>query len=142
LCPLCLVWFLPLARWEECILEYILPTKPKRATISRELLKILMTKILTDYRGFPVRKRLLHILDHTEMAVLKDRIEETLQYPEQVRKSNTDNQVILNYRYYLNTLMGNKWLCVVTKYLDKDAFLLTAYLTNRIKQGELLWPLT
>jgi hypothetical protein len=38
--------------------------------------------------------------------------------------------------------MGDKWLCVVTKYLDNDAFLLTAYLTNRIKQGELLWPLT
>lgn len=104
-----------------------------------------MTKILTDYRGFPVRlteERLIHILDYPEMAMLEDKIEETLQHPEQVRKSNTDNQVILNYRYYLNTLMGDKWLCVVTKYLDHDAFLLTAYLTNRIKQGELLWPLT
>ena len=104
-----------------------------------------MTKILTDYRGLPVRlteERLIHILGHPEMAMLKDRIEETLQHPEQVRKSNTDNQVILNYRYYLNTLMGDKWLCAVTKYLDNDAFLLTAYLTNRIKQGELLWPLT
>ena len=76
------------------------------------------------------------------MAMLEDRIKETLQHPEQVRKSNTDNQVILNYRYYLNTLMGDKWLCAVTKYFDNDAFLLTAYLTNRIKQGELLWPLT
>jgi len=104
-----------------------------------------MTKILTDYRGFPVRfteERLIHILDNPEMAMLEDRIEETLQHPKQVRKSNTDNQVILNYRYYLNTLMGDKWLCAVTKYLDNDAFLLTAYLTNRIKQGELLWPLT
>ncbi len=76
------------------------------------------------------------------MAMLKDRIEKTLQYPEQVRKSNTDHQVILSYRYYLNTLMGDKWLCVVTKCLDNDAFLLTAYLTNRIKPGELLWPRT
>lgn len=104
-----------------------------------------MTKILTDYRDFPVRlteERLIHILDHPEMAMLEDRIEETLQHPEQVRKSNTDNQVILNYRYYFNTLIGDKWLCVVTKYFDNDAFLLTAYLSNRIKQGELLWPLT
>jgi len=70
-----------------------------------------MTKILTDYRGFPVRlteEKLIHILDHPEMAMLENRIAETLQYPEQVRKSNTDNQVILNYRYYLNTLMGDK----------------------------------
>jgi len=34
LCPLCLEWFLPLARQQDCILEYILPTKPKRAVKS------------------------------------------------------------------------------------------------------------
>ncbi|TRV18302.1 MAG: hypothetical protein EWV40_17635 [Microcystis flos-aquae Mf_WU_F_19750830_S460] len=32
LCPLCLEWFLPLPRQQDCILEYILPTKPKRAS--------------------------------------------------------------------------------------------------------------
>lgn len=104
-----------------------------------------MKKILTDYRGYPVRlteERLRHILEHPEMAMLQDKIEETLQAPEQVRASNTDYQVILNYRYYFNTLVGDKWLCVVAKYSDNDAFLLTAYLTNRIKSGQLLWPLT
>ncbi len=30
------LWFLPLARQKECILEYILPTKPKRADILME----------------------------------------------------------------------------------------------------------
>ncbi|BAG04422.1 unknown protein [Microcystis aeruginosa NIES-843] len=25
------MWFVPLARQQDCILEYILPTKPKRA---------------------------------------------------------------------------------------------------------------
>ncbi|AVQ73280.1 hypothetical protein B5D77_19870 [Microcystis sp. MC19] len=33
LCPLCLEWFLPLPRQQDCILEYILPTKPKRAKV-------------------------------------------------------------------------------------------------------------
>jgi len=62
-----------------------------------------MIKRLTNYRGFPVRlteERLIHILGHPEMATLQERIEETLQHPEQIRKSNTDSQVILNYRYY------------------------------------------
>jgi hypothetical protein len=66
-----------------------------------------MKKILTDYRGYLVRlteERLRHILEHPEMAMLQDKIEETLQAPEQVRASNTDYQVILNYRYYFNTL--------------------------------------
>ncbi|TRV26509.1 MAG: hypothetical protein EWV40_02820 [Microcystis flos-aquae Mf_WU_F_19750830_S460] len=31
MCPLCLEWFLPLPRQQDCILEYILPTKSKRA---------------------------------------------------------------------------------------------------------------
>ncbi|TRU17089.1 MAG: hypothetical protein EWV58_05725 [Microcystis aeruginosa Ma_MB_F_20061100_S19] len=33
LCPLCLEWFPPLPRQQDCILEYILPTKPKRAKV-------------------------------------------------------------------------------------------------------------
>ncbi len=33
LCPLCLLWFLPLPRQQDCILAYILPTKPKRAEV-------------------------------------------------------------------------------------------------------------
>ncbi|WP_308417764.1 MULTISPECIES: hypothetical protein [Microcystis] len=33
LCPLCLEWFLPLTHPQDCILEYILPTKPGRAGI-------------------------------------------------------------------------------------------------------------
>ncbi|KAB0242192.1 hypothetical protein EZJ55_18205 [Microcystis aeruginosa EAWAG127a] len=32
MCPLCLEWFLPLTRRQDCILEYILPTKSKRAS--------------------------------------------------------------------------------------------------------------
>jgi hypothetical protein len=31
LCPLCLEWFLPLPRPQDCILEDILPTKAGRA---------------------------------------------------------------------------------------------------------------
>jgi len=31
-------------------------------------------------------------------------------------------------------------LCVVVKTFDADAFVLTAYLTDRIKEGEVLWP--
>ena len=38
------------------------------------------------------------------------------------------------------TLVGGKWLCVVVKYEEADAFVVTAYLTNRPKAGEDLWP--
>jgi hypothetical protein len=33
-----------------------------------------------------------------------------------------------------------KWLCVVVKYLPDDAFVITAYLTDTVKAGEIVWP--
>lgn len=35
--------------------------------------------------------------------------------------------------------MGEKFLCVVVEVLEGDAFVLTAYLTDKIKEGEMLW---
>jgi hypothetical protein len=37
-------------------------------------------------------------------------------------------------------LVGGKWLCVVVKYEENDAFVVTAYLTDKPKAGEDLWP--
>jgi hypothetical protein len=45
-----------------------------------------------------------------------------------------------DYRYYLRTIVGGKYLCTVVKVSETDAFVLTAYLTDRIKRGETLWP--
>jgi hypothetical protein len=38
------------------------------------------------------------------------------------------------------TLVGEKWLCAVVKYTTDDAFIITAYLTDKPKAGEDLWP--
>lgn len=37
-------------------------------------------------------------------------------------------------------MVGGKWLCVVVKYEENDAFVVTAYLTDKPKSGEDLWP--
>jgi len=39
----------------------------------------------------------------------------------------------------LRTLLGGKWLCVVVKYSVVEPFVLTAYLTDKPKKGEVLW---
>lgn len=74
------------------------------------------------------------------MASMETAIQEALSNPEVVRVSNTDDAVHLYYRYRESTIVGDKWLCVVVKYLDNDAFVITAYLTDKLKQGEQLWP--
>jgi hypothetical protein len=37
-------------------------------------------------------------------------------------------------------MVGGKYLCVVVKVREVDAFVVTAYLTDRVKKGNLLWP--
>jgi hypothetical protein len=99
-------------------------------------------KTLIDFQGRPVRltdERRQHILEHPEMAGMESALVETLRDPQLVIRSRTDETAPLNYRHYLRTLVGGKWLCVVVKYGDADAFVLTAYLTDKPKRGEVLW---
>lgn len=99
-------------------------------------------KILKDYRRLAIRltdERLTHILEHPEMAGLKDAITETLANPERVVQSISDEQARLYYRFYTGTHAGDKYLCIVVKVKEDDAFVLTAYLTDTVKKGEILW---
>jgi hypothetical protein len=100
-------------------------------------------KTLTDYQGRAVRltnERLAHILEHPEMHEMEPALTETLRQPAHVIQSISDPTSALHYRFYLGTKVGDKWLCVVVKYNMLDAFVLTAYLTDKIKQGITLWP--
>ena len=100
-------------------------------------------KTLQDCFGHKVRltdERLAHILEHAEMKGLGAEIERVLRQPQFVRRSRTDETVRLFYEFYAQTIVNGKWLCVVVKYLEGDAFVVTAYLTDKPKAGEDLWP--
>jgi len=102
-------------------------------------------RILRDFQGLEVRlteERLEHILEHPEMADREASIEETLLSPEQVLEFLFDPEVRLYYRFYRMTLVGDKYLCVVVKMRQGDAFVLTAYLTDSVKRGWRSWPET
>jgi len=78
-------------------------------------------KTIHDYQGLAIRltdERLAHILEHPE----------------------SDSAARLYYRFYMGTMVGDKYLCVVVKIMGEEAFVLTAYLTDRMKRGVLLWP--
>ncbi|MBI4419215.1 MAG: hypothetical protein HY560_00155 [Gemmatimonadetes bacterium] len=100
-------------------------------------------RILRDFEGRAIRltdERRQHILGHPEMAGLESSIEETLTSPEAVIQSLSDPEARLYYRYYVGTVVGDKFLCVVVKLAEADAFSVTAYLTDRVKKGEQIWP--
>jgi hypothetical protein len=99
-------------------------------------------KSFRDYRGQSVRlteERRKHILEHPEMKGMVKYIQETLLRPQQVIQSLSDKGAHLYYRFYIGTKVGNKYLCVVVKALKHEAFVLTAYLTDSIKKGEIIW---
>lgn len=102
-------------------------------------------KTIADCFGVVVRlteERMAHILEHPEMKEMGAEIERVLAVPQIVRRSRTDDAVQLFYAFYPQTLVGAKWLCVVVKYTGSDAFVITAYLTDKPKLGESLWPIS
>ncbi len=58
-----------------------------------------------------------------------------LEQPDQIRRSRSDRNVYLFYQ--VSSL--NKWLCSVVKRLNGNGFLITAYITNAIKKGDIIW---
>ena len=100
-------------------------------------------KLLRDYEGRAIRltdERLKHILERPEMKEMSRAIEETLAGPARVIQSVSDPEAHLYYRFYVGTRVGDKYLCVVVKVHQEDAFVLTAYLTDTIKKGDVIWP--
>jgi len=99
--------------------------------------------ILRDYQDRPVRlteERRAHIFEHLELVGMEAELAETLRNPRFVIQSRSDPAAEMSYRYFIGTKVGDKWLCVVAKYSTGDAFVLTAYLTDKPKKGEQLWP--
>ncbi len=98
---------------------------------------------LRDYLGRAVRltdERLAHIHEHPEMSGLDGAIATTLERPHRVVHSTSDENAELFCRLLSHTVVGEKYLCVVTKRVDADAFVLTAYLTDGINPGVTIWP--
>ena len=58
---------------------------------------------------------------------MRDEIIRTVRAPAEVRVSRSDTNVCLFYEFHARTQVGDKWLCVAVKYLENDAFVITAY---------------
>lgn len=100
-------------------------------------------EIIKDYQNRNIRftgDRKDHIeQDHPEMLNQDDKIKDTLKSPFMIVRSKTDNEVELFYKKYSRTPVTEKYLCVVIKSWIDDSFIITAYFTDTIKKGEILW---
>lgn len=88
---------------------------------------------LTDERKKHIKS------DHPEMAGQIVKIRDTLIISDIIIRSRTDSEAELFYRHYDITPVTEKYLCVVVKISIDDLFIITAYFTDTIKKGDILW---
>ena len=80
-----------------------------------------------------------HILaEHPEVRPYLKRLAEVFRFPEWVKRSRRNSQVHLYYRFYPDILNGKYLLGIAM--IAPRSLVLTCYITDSIKQGELLWP--
>ncbi len=89
--------------------------------------------------GFRIRctKEWWEYVTTVKHPVLKDRLGgviATLSHPLEVRRSTKDSAVLLFYR-----AAAPRFLCVVTRKENGEGFLITAYPTDNLKKGEIVW---
>lgn len=73
---------------------------------------------------------------HPEVQGRLNELKSCLEQPDMICRSKQEVNVFLFYRAW-----GGYHLSAVAKRLNEDeGFLITAYITDKIKEGELIWP--
>ena len=80
-----------------------------------------------------------HILERPEMLNQDNKIKETLSNPELIKRSVSDENVVIYYKHYTTTPVTSKYLAVIVKLDATENFMISTYFTDRIKKGEFVW---
>lgn len=81
-------------------------------------------------------ERLNHIfMTHPEVKKFENVIRDVLKDPCILKRSVYDKEVVLYYKYFEPI---KKYITVAVK-INVDSFVLTSYITDRIKEGDIIW---
>ncbi|MDI6801360.1 MAG: hypothetical protein QMD01_04825 [Thermodesulfovibrionales bacterium] len=73
-------------------------------------------------------------LKHPEIEGKEIEVQKCLSEPIEIRKSSEDSDVYLYHSSYMRY-----YICVVVRHLNGGGFIITAYITDKIKEGESIW---
>ena len=82
------------------------------------------------------RWELIAATKHPVMRNHESSVRLALESPDEVRQSRSDPEVLLFYK----AAATRRWVCAVAKRARDQAFLVTAYPTDAIKEGIRVWP--
>lgn len=81
------------------------------------------------------RWTLITTVKHPAMAGCADDVRRAIEEPEQIRRRRTDPDVYLcHWRR-----RSDRWVCAVVKMTGLTGFLITAYPTDAVKEGGIIW---
>ena len=96
---------------------------------------VVRSRIGYAVRTTPGYWKLITTVKHPSLAGREHSVIRTLTVPDQVRVSKADTSVYMFYRK-----INSKHLCVVTKKLTPSTgFIMTAYFTEKMKEGRIVW---
>lgn len=75
------------------------------------------------------------IVKHPDTEELEELVQQALASPDEIRRSSRDPGVLL---FYLMR-KEKRWVVAVARRLNGNGFLITAYQTDAIKEGETIW---
>lgn len=107
--------------------------RPSNSEIFFEVETPLDFKVRVTHRYW----ELIVTIKHPIMKGREQIVKETLSEPDEVRISRSESSVYLFYK----AEREKRWVCAVTKRLNGEGFLVTAYLTDAVKEGKRIWPL-
>ena len=73
-------------------------------------------------------------IKHPVIRGKEEAVKKALRSPVQVRRSKVDPQLYLYYSPY-----RKHYLCVVARHKNNRGFIITVYITDKIKEGEVVW---
>ncbi|MEB2283048.1 MAG: hypothetical protein B6D46_03600 [Polyangiaceae bacterium UTPRO1] len=74
---------------------------------------------------------------HPDLADRLLDVQAALREPDEIRRSGRDPAILLFYR---SDGSRHRWVVAAAKHAGDRGFLVTAYRTDAIKEGERLWP--
>ena len=70
---------------------------------------------------------------HPVMKSKEDIVKSVLQMSDEIRQSKIDKDVFLYYKHY------DRLYFVVVRHAGMEGFLITAYPTDKVKEGDVIW---
>ncbi len=81
------------------------------------------------------RWSLIFSVKHPVMGGREADVQAALRSPDEVRRSRRDQSILLFYKVE----RPGRWTCVVVRRVEDEGFLVTAYPTDAVKEGESVW---